>query len=52
MQISSGQQQRDAIARALMNNPDILLADDPIDNLDSDTSTMIFQLFCQINCEF
>ena len=47
--ISGGQQQRTAIARALMNNPEIILADEPTGNLDSDTSTKIFDLFYQIN---
>lgn len=51
-QISGGQQQRTAIARALMNQPDIILADEPTGNLDSDTSAMIFKLFCRINQEF
>jgi lipoprotein-releasing system ATP-binding protein len=51
-QISGGQQQRTAIARALMNQPDIILADEPTGNLDSNTSAMIFKLFCKINLEF
>ncbi len=51
-QISGGQQQRTAIARALMNQPEIILADEPTGNLDSDTSSMIFKLFCRINQEF
>jgi len=47
--ISGGQQQRTAIARALMNEPDIILADEPTGNLDSDTSRSIYKLFCKIN---
>jgi len=49
--ISGGQQQRTAIARALMNEPDIILADEPTGNLDSDTSRSIYKLFCKINRE-
>jgi len=50
--ISGGQQQRTAIARALMNEPDIILADEPTGNLDSDTSKSIYKLFCKINRDF
>lgn len=49
--ISGGQQQRTAIARALMNEPDIIIADEPTGNLDSDTSRSIYKLFCRINRE-
>lgn len=49
--ISGGQQQRTAIARALMNEPSIILADEPTGNLDSDTSKSVFELFCKINKE-
>ncbi len=51
-QISGGQQQRTAIARALMNNPAIILADEPTGNLDSKSSDSIHALFCTINREF
>ncbi|RAM59969.1 lipoprotein ABC transporter ATP-binding protein [Mesotoga sp. SC_4PWA21] len=47
--MSGGQQQRTAIARALINNPKIILADEPTGNLDSDTSAKVFSLMRDLN---
>jgi lipoprotein-releasing system ATP-binding protein len=49
--MSGGQQQRTAIARALMNQPKIILADEPTGNLDSDTTKQIYDLLRKINKE-
>ncbi len=47
--MSGGQQQRTAIARALINNPAIILADEPTGNLDSDSTETIYELMRDIN---
>ena len=50
--MSGGQQQRTAIARALINNPKLILADEPTGNLDSGSTDTIYQLLRDINKEF
>ena len=47
--MSGGQQQRTAIARALINSPDIILADEPTGNLDSDSTEIIYNILRDIN---
>jgi putative ABC transport system ATP-binding protein len=49
--LSGGQQQRAAIARALANNPPLLVADEPTGNLDSHTSEAVMQLFADLAAE-
>ena len=49
MNMSGGQQQRVAIARSLINNPKIILADEPTGNLDSDTTEQVYDLLRKIN---
>lgn len=46
--LSGGQQQRAAIARALANDPPLIIADEPTGNLDSQTAASIFELFAEL----
>ncbi len=48
-QLSGGEQQRIAIARALLNSPEMIIADEPTGNLDPDTSKEILNIFKQIH---
>jgi len=49
MELSGGQQQRIGIARAIVNNPDIVLADEPIGNLDSVSAKNVFEILKELN---
>jgi len=51
-QLSGGEQQRVAVARALMNNPSIIFADEPSGNLDSKHKTELHELFFTLRNEF
>lgn len=50
--LSGGEQQRLCIARAILNTPKLIIADEPTGNLDPQSSDEIFQLFQQINHDF
>lgn len=50
-ELSGGQQQRVSVARAMVNKPDILFADEPCANLDTENSRMVLDLFREINEE-
>jgi lipoprotein-releasing system ATP-binding protein len=51
-ELSGGEQQRVAVARALINNPAVILADEPSGNLDSDNKKELHQLFFRLRDEF
>ena len=51
-ELSGGEQQRIAVARALMNEPSIIMADEPSGNLDSETSNDLHKLFFDLRKEF
>ncbi|MGL1901583.1 MAG: ABC transporter ATP-binding protein [Fibrobacterales bacterium] len=51
-ELSGGEKQRAAIARALINDPDLILADEPSGNLDQKNSRLLHEMFMKINEEY
>src|SRR5690606_35511930 len=51
-ELSGGEQQRVAVARALINNPAVILADEPSGNLDSESAKNLHELFFKLRDEF
>jgi lipoprotein-releasing system ATP-binding protein len=51
-ELSGGEQQRVAVARALINNPDVIFADEPSGNLDSESAENLHQLFFELRDKF